>query len=140
MTQGTSLCTKEDFKQDHTQVANRIALNGSLNKPEGFLNMLQLRKPHNASLFLLLMAKERCKALLLMISRKAVRECGKWCRNYQTDIESEEHCELGKYSGKLQVLQPCSKSKPVRIARDTKKIGGMRIRAHPRRQSLQEGS
>src|ERR1044072_7474463 len=78
-----------------------------VNKLEGFLNMLHLRKPHHASLFLLLMAKESCKALLLMISRKAVRECGKWCRNYQTDIESEEHCELGKYSGKLQALQPC---------------------------------
>src|ERR1044072_6750694 len=77
-----------------TRFTSRIALNGSLNKPEGFLNMLQLRKPHHASLFLLLMAKENYKALLLMISRKAVRECDKRCRNYRTDIESEEHCEL----------------------------------------------
>ena len=101
--------------------------------------MLQLRKPHHASLFLLLMAKESCKALLFMISRKAVREFGKWYRSYQTDIESEEHCELGKYSGKLQVLQPFHKSKPVRIARGIK-AKGMRIRAHPERQNLQEGS
>src|ERR1044072_1744850 len=110
-----------------------------VNKLEGFLNMLQLRKPHHASLFLLLMAKESCKALLLMISRKAVRECGKWCRNYQTDIESEEHYELGKYSEKLQVLQPYHKSKPVRIARAIK-AKGMRVRGHLRQQRLQEGS
>jgi hypothetical protein len=40
------------------------------------------------------MEKESCKALLLMISRKAVRVCDKQCRNYGTDIKSEEHCEL----------------------------------------------
>src|ERR1051325_10875864 len=82
--------------------------------------MLQLQKPHNASLFLLLMTNEIYKSLLLMISRKYVRECDKWCRNYHTDIESEEHCELEKNSGKLQVLQPCNKSKPVRIGRGIK--------------------
>src|ERR1051325_243380 len=97
-----------------------IALNGSLNKPEGFLNMLQLRKPLHASLFLLLMAKESCNALLLMISRKAVRECGKQCSEYRTDMESEEQRKLMKCSRKLQVLRPCNKSKPVRIARGIK--------------------
>src|ERR1044072_7449342 len=58
-------------------ISNRSTLNGSLNKPDGFLNMLQLRKPRHASLFLLLMAKESGKTLLLMLSRKEVKECGK---------------------------------------------------------------
>ena len=50
------------FKTNQTQLANRIALNGSLNKPEGFLNMLQLRKPLHTSLFLLLMARKAIKS------------------------------------------------------------------------------
>ena len=62
-----------------------------------------------------------------MISRKAVRECDKWCRNYQANIESEEHCELKKYSEKLQVLQPRNKSKPVRIAQRIKNKRNMRV-------------
>src|ERR1044072_8837133 len=117
---GILMSRKKKQTNKYAQITGRIALNGSLNKPEGFLNMLQLRKPHHASLFLLLMAKESCKDLLLMISRKAVRECDEWCRNYHTDIESEEHCKLKKYSGKLQVLQPCNKSKPVRMVQSIK--------------------
>src|ERR1051325_11582365 len=93
------------------------------------MNMLQLRKPHHESLFLLLMAKESCKALLLMISRKDVRECDKWCRNYQTDIKSEVHCKLMKYSRKLQVLQPRNKSKPVRRTQGIKNKRNTRSRA-----------
>src|ERR1051325_6101546 len=80
---------------------------------------------------------ENCKALLLMISRKAVRECNKQCRNYRTDIESEEQRKLMKYSGILQVLLPCNKSKPVRIAQSIE-TSGKRVDTHPKRQCLQE--
>lgn len=54
-----------------------ISLNRSLNKSEGFLNMLQLRKPRHASLFILIMEKESDNSLVLMIYRKAIKECGK---------------------------------------------------------------
>src|ERR1051325_8261211 len=91
----------------YAQITSRISLNGSLNKPEGFLNMLQLRKPHHASIFLLLMAKESCKALLLMISRKAVRECNKQCSEYRTDTirRATQASEILRNTSSTAVMQ-----------------------------------